>query len=127
MIHSRRLIVPYKNVKITRLGSIPVRFHRRHLDWLMFERVEAVLITDHQLQGSEDRRQADRHAQHGTAFLDVPAGHEVACANREYDEACREIGRVEHVRKSVRKTWIEDDLQPIGWVSDAIAHFVACR
>ena len=58
--------------------------------------------------GASDREQADRHAQHGARFLEMPAGEQIARADREHDEAGGEVGGVEHVREAIGEARIED-------------------
>ncbi len=104
-----------------------MRFHRRDLDRLMRERVEAVLVADEQLQRRKDGHEPDRHAQHGAAFLDIFAADHVARAYRQHHEAGGEIGGIEHVREAVRKARVEDDGEPVDRKRDAVFDLVAGR
>ena len=93
----------------------------------MLERVEAVLVADQQLQRRQHRGQADRHAQHDAAFLDMVAGDQVARAHRQHHEAGGEVGGIEHVREAIGEARIEDDGEPVGRKSDAVLELVAGR
>ena len=90
-------------MEVAGLAAVPVRLHGGDLDRLVLERVEPVLVAEEQLQRREDRGQPDRHAQHGARLLDVPAGEQVARADREHDEGRREEGGVDHVGEAVGK------------------------
>jgi len=84
-----------------------------------------VLIADDHLQRHEDAQQPERHRQHGPPLFEVAACNDIACANREHDETCREVRCIEHMREAVRKTRIEDDGQPVCRMRDAANHLVA--
>ena len=47
------------------------------------------------------------------ASVDVPAGEQIARADREHDEARGEVGGVEHVREAIGEARIEDDREPV--------------
>ncbi len=91
----------------------------------MPQRVEAVLVADEQLQRREHGHQPDRHAQHDARFLGVLAGEEITRADRQHDEAAGEVGGVEHMHETIGEARVEDDVDPVERIGDAIAHLVA--
>ena len=103
---------PGEDVEIAGLAAVPMALHRGDLDWLMLERVEAVLVAQEQLQRCQHRQEPHRHAQHGARFLDVAAGEQIAAADREHHEPRGEVRGVEHVRQPVGEARIEHDRGP---------------
>src|SRR5262245_16518906 len=120
-VHARLFVRPGKNMEVARFAAVPVRLHRRDLDRLISQRVEAVLVAQKQLQWCEDRSETDYHAQHRTAFLDVTACEKVAGADRQHHKSRREIRGIEHVRETVGETWVKNDRKPINRMRDAAA------
>ncbi len=114
------LVRPGEDVEVARLRAVPMRLHGCDLDRLMRKRVEAVLVADEQLQRRQDHHQADRHAQHGAAFLDIFSGDQVTRADRQHHETGGEIGGVEHMREAVWEARIENGGDPVGRKRDAV-------
>ncbi len=59
--------------ELARAAAVPMRLHRRYLERLMLERVEAVLVADEELQRRENGGETDGHADHGAAMLQMRA------------------------------------------------------
>ena len=93
----------------------------------MLERIEAVLVADEELQRRSDGSERDRHADHGLAVLQMFAGEDVSCAYGEHHEGRGQIGRRHHMRESIREARVEDDVEPVERIGDAVAHFVSGR
>ena len=123
----RRLVGPGKQHELARLAAVPVRLDGRDLQRLVRKRIEAVLVADEELQRRDDGGEADRHAHHGAAVLEMPARDEIARSDREHDEGGRQVGRRHHVGEPEREARIEDDREPVDRVGHAVAHLVSRR
>ena len=118
---------PGEDVEVARPGAVPVRFHGGDLDRLIFERVQAVLVADQQLQRRQHRHQSDRHAQHRARFVHMAPRDQVARADREHDKARGQVRGVQHVGEPIEEARIEHDRKPVPRIGHAVSHLVAGR
>src|SRR5262245_24255793 len=93
----------------------------------MLERVEAMLVADEELQRRDDGSKGDRHSEHGVALLQMFAGEDVSSAYGKHHERRRQIGGRHHMREAVREARVEDDVEPVQRIGDAVAHLIARR
>ena len=93
-------------------GGVPARLDRRELGGLIFERVEAVLVAQKDLQRHENGQQPQRHRQHRARFGDEPLAQQIEGADADHDEAGGDVEADHRVRQPIRERRVEDDLHP---------------
>jgi hypothetical protein len=102
--------------------GFPVAFHGGDLDGLLFKRVEAVHVADHQLQRRGHRQHDDAHLQGLPRKLVVPVAQQVPGAHARDHKAARNKGGDREVREAIGERGIEDGLGPGGHLDHAVHH-----
>ena len=95
--------------------TLVVTFHRHHLDGLMLQGVEAVLIAGENLDRRDQRRHPHRHRKHHPRPRKMLIALQVKRPDGAYHECCREIGREHHMNEAVGKGRVDNRLEPFGW------------
>ena len=108
--------------------ALEVPFHRHHLNRLMLERVEAVLVSGEDLDRRHQRGHPHRHREHHAGAFQPRALQKMIGADGADHEGGGEICRQHHVDEAIGKGWIEDHLPPVGGDELALrVHRKACR
>ena len=97
-------------------------FHR-----LVIAHLQAVQVTDDDLQRHRDRGEADRQLQHQLCSLAMPLPQQVHGADAADDEAGSDERRERHVREAQRERRIEHDVPPARRLEHAVDDAIAGR
>jgi len=86
----------------------------------VFESVEPVQVADKDLQRRDDGREQHRHDQHDARMFDMALVEQIPPADPADNKAGRQIGRREHMGEAVRERRVENNLEPVFGVKDAV-------
>ena len=93
--------------------ALEVAFHRHHLDGLVLQRVEAVLVARENLDRRDNGRHPHRHGEHHARAFQPRVPEQVPRADATNHEGGGEIGREHHVHEAIGEGRIEDHLPPV--------------
>ncbi len=93
--------------------ALEMAFHRHHLDRLMLQRVEAVLVAGENLDRRHQRRHPHRHREHHARALQPRIAQQVISADAADHEGGGEKRRQHHVHEAVGEGRIEDHFPPV--------------
>jgi len=105
----------------------PVAFHGGQLGRLMLQRVQAMQVADHGLDGRDDQQHRQAHRHHLADGRIIIAAQQMPGGRRHHQQGRGEEGGHAHVQQPVRERGIEDDGQPVHGHHAPVDDFMALR